>query len=76
MPILPNIVTIAEAAKELKRSRQRVYKLIDDGQIETARFMGRMVIETKEIVRFKKLERPNGRPKNGKVRSSKSKVKR
>jgi len=76
MPILPNIVSVAEAARELKRSRQRVYKLIEDGQIETARFMGHIVIETKEIVRFKKLERPNGRPKNGKVRGSKSKVKK
>ena len=63
MSTLPNIVTVAEAAKELKIKRQRLYLLIDQGRIETTRFMGRIVIEIKELNRFKRIKRKNGRPK-------------
>ena len=54
--------TVAEAADILDLSEKRIYKLIADGRIAKQEQFGRILISDRELRRFKKLPRRNGRP--------------
>jgi len=55
------LLNIPAAAKRIGLTRQRVHKLVKQGRIRTDPASG--LISTDEIARFKRLKRPNGRPR-------------
>ena len=59
------LLSIPKAASTIGLSRQRVYVLVQKGQILTDPDSGLISIE--EIARFKKLKRKSGRPRNNEM---------
>lgn len=57
------LMTVTGAAVALKLSEKRVYRLIADGRLRKREQFGRVLISEAEIKRFKRLPRPNGRPR-------------
>lgn len=56
-------VTQADAAKELGQHRQRVWTLINDGEIQTETVAGIRMITRRELDRFKAKLKADGRKK-------------
>lgn len=67
--------TVTEAAGVLGLSEKRIYRLIADGRITKQEQFGRILISDRELKRFQKLPRRNGRPwpQNGAGRPRKAK---
>ena len=55
--------TVAETARELKVTRQRVRDLAVEGKLESVKVGDSLLIERASVERFKRTRRPAGRPR-------------
>lgn len=58
-----NLLTLPEIANELGVSRQRVHQFVTKKRLKAVTILGRRGVKPEEFERFKKIERPKGRPR-------------
>ena len=63
-PVVKNFITVAEAARQLKVTRQRVYELIDKGVLTPKYKPSETLVIYVDAAALKHLNRSPGRPRH------------